>query len=230
MKIIAIPIRFIAQCILRKEWQSLSVALRHSYARYSQRSEHIPVLLHKLLISGEDHRFFRHGGFDPIAILRAVWRNVVFNKREGASTIEQQIVRVLTGNFERTIPRKIKEIFLATLVSDIVPKCLLPGLYLDIAYYGWRMNGFHQACLRLRMKPSRFTLNEAASLVARLKYPEPKQPPLSRRKQIRRRSVHLINLYYKHSLTNIYNGIQNNATVYVIKAGARPQGRLSTAI
>jgi membrane peptidoglycan carboxypeptidase len=230
MKITAFPIRLLARYFLRQEWQLLSVALGDSYASYATKSHLSPVLLYKLLISGEDHRFFSHGGFDVVAIARAVWRNLVFNKREGASTIEQQIVRVLTGNFERTLRRKVKEIFLATLVGNVVPKQDLPGLYLDIAYYGWRMNGLRQACSRLRLDLRRLSLGESASLVARLKYPEPKQAPPDRIMQIKRRSVHLTNLYRKHSLTGVYSGIQDNATIYLVKAGTATEARFSSAI
>ena len=230
MKLIAFPIRFLARYFFREEWHFLKLALRDSYANNLRKTLHSSVLIHKLLISGEDHRFFSHGGFDLVAIGRAVYRNLVFNKREGASTIEQQVVRVLTGNYQRTLRRKAREIFLATLVGDIVSKQDLPGLYLDIAYYGWRMNGFHQACLRLRLNPRNLSLSEAASLVARLKYPEPKQAPISRITQIQRRSVHLINLYNKHSLTTVYNGIQNHATIYRIRTSTAVQARPSTAI
>jgi penicillin-binding protein 1A len=230
MKLIALPIRFLARYFFRKEWHVLKVALRDSYNNYLRNSHRSSVLLHKLLISGEDHRFFSHGGFDLVAIARAIWRNLAFNKREGASTIEQQIVRVLTGNYQKSLRRKAKEIFLATLVRDVVTKQELPGLYLDIAYYGWRMNDLHQACLRLRLHPRKLRLDEAALLVARLKYPEPKQAPPNRIMQIQRRSIHLVNLYNKHTLTNVYSGIEHDATIYPIKTSSATQGRLSTAI
>jgi len=230
MKIIAFPIRFLARHFFRKEWRFLKFALQDSYASYVKISHLSPFLLHKLLISGEDHRFFSHGGFDLIAIARAVWRNLAFNKREGASTIEQQVVRVLTGNYQRTLRRKAKEIFLATLVGDVVPKQHLPGLYLDIAYYGWRMNGLRQACLRLGLDLRKLSFGEAASLVARLKYPEPRQALSKRITQIYHRSVHLTNLYSKHSLTTVYSGIQQDATIYRFKTSATTQARFSTAI
>jgi membrane peptidoglycan carboxypeptidase len=230
MKTIAFPVRLLARCFFRRVWQTLNVALRESYATYKTRRYPSPSLLHKLLISGEDHRFFSHGGFDVIAIGRAVWRNLAFNRREGASTIEQQIVRVLTGNYQRTLRRKLKEIFLATLINDIVPKKDLPGIYLDVAYYGWRMNGLRQASSRLRIDMRNLTLSEAASLVARLKYPEPRQAPDGRVVQIQRRSSHLVSLYRKHSLTNIYSGIEDNATIYHIEPGFSTQARLSPTI
>ncbi len=215
---------------MKKEWGFLETSLRNSYENYIKSSYQSSILEHKLLISGEDHRFFSHYGFDLIAILRALWRNFAFNKHEGASTIEQQVVRTLTGNYERTIQRKLKEIFLATLVKNVIPKQDLPGLYLDIAYYGWRMNGFRQACLRLKLDPKNLHISQAASLVARLKYPEPKRASFNRITQIQCRSNHLIFLFNKHSLTTIYSGFQKNETLYNLNLSPTTQNRFSTAV
>lgn len=151
-----------------------------------------------LLVSGEDHRHAYHPGFDIRAIGRALWRRVRYHCREGASTIEQQIVRVLTGHFERTIWRKFREILLASLVADAFSKSILPALYLKIGYYGWRMNGFEQACNRLGLSPESMTLMDAAGLVARLKYPEPHWIPKRRLDQIHCRQKYLASLYLKH--------------------------------
>lgn len=149
-------------------------------------------------MSGEDHRHARHSGFDPIAIGRAVWRRLIRESREGASTIEQQIVRVVTGRYERTLRRKVREIFLAILVAHSFPKETLPAVYLVIAYYGWHMNGYSQACQRLGLSSHCLTLDEAAGLVARLKYPQPREAPVQRMLQIERRVKHLRILYRQH--------------------------------
>ena len=66
----------------------------------------------------------------------------------GASTINQQLVRVLTNRYERTFKRKVKEILLASLVARAIPKTDIPGIYLSVAYFGWRMNGLVQAVLQ----------------------------------------------------------------------------------
>lgn len=163
-----------------------------------------PILVH-LLISGEDHRFFHHAGFDLKAICRAIYRHIFWGIQEGASTIEQQTVRVLTGRYEKTIARKIREILLATLVTDVIPKTILPSIYLEIAYFGWRMNNFRQACKRLELHPQRISLEDAAGVVARLKYPEPRIAPQNRSRQIQNRKAHLMKLYRAHLKQGVYN-------------------------
>jgi membrane peptidoglycan carboxypeptidase len=162
------------------------------------------LIAQELLVSGEDHRHAWHSGFDPIAICRALWRRLAYGSHEGASTIEQQLVRTITGRYERTLERKLKEIVLAFLVCEAFSRKDLPAVYLAIAYYGWHMNGYRQACKRLRIRPDSLALDRAASLVARLKYPEPKIAPDTRRQQIDRRSKHLLNLYRRHANDGTY--------------------------
>ncbi len=195
----------IARLLLRKEWRSLKQTLDLEYKHYlTDEDNSVSPFLSRLLISGEDHRYFGHNGIDLIAICRVLWRRLVWGVREGASTIEMQTVRVLTGRYERTFRRKTKEMLLATLVTHVIPKEKLPAVYLRIAYFGWRMNGLNQTCRRLDSNCSFLTFYEAAALIARLKYPEPRQAPLSRRRQISRRAQHLIKLYQRHSEQGVY--------------------------
>ena len=88
------------------------------------------------LIVAEDHRYYKHIGFDIIGICRATYRDVFWGKREGASTIEQQLVRVLTEDYRFSIRRKIKEIYLATKLKRLADKYTLAAAYLDMANYG----------------------------------------------------------------------------------------------
>ena len=146
----------------------------------------------RLLVVGEDHRIALHPGVDPLALCRAAWRTYGCGRREGGSTVAMQLVRVLTGQFERSWRRKADEIVLAMLVTRHVPSDELPALYLSVGYYGWGMNGFAQACRRLCIDPVSCSLQESASVIARLKYPEPKSCTAGRRLQIARRSEYLM--------------------------------------
>lgn len=194
--------------IFRTEWRSMRARLISVYQVYLTKENDRPsILAQQLLISGEDHRFSSHGGIDPIAVMRAAWRTVVQGRFEGASTIEMQIVRVVTGRFERTLQRKILEMGLATLVTRVIPKCDLPAVYLYIAYYGWRMNSFDAACWRLKLRPGVMSPIETGRLIARLKYPQPRSPSTRRRQQIDARARHLLMLYERHKVGYTYNGI-----------------------
>jgi|GEM_PF-746619 len=169
-----------------------------------------PLVAQQVLISGEDHRHALHPGFDVIAICRAIWRRLAQGRREGGSTIEQQLVRTITGRYERTIRRKLKEILLSVLVNVYFGKSIIPSLYISIGYYGWRMNGFRQACQRLQMRPPLLTLAESAALIARLKYPEPQTAQTHRVFQIHQRKKHLMRLYRYHIKNGTYEHLNGN--------------------
>ena len=146
----------------------------------------------RLLLVGEDHRIALHPGVDPLALCRALWRTYGHGRREGGSTVAMQLVRVLTDRFEKSWRRKANEMILATFLTRHVPIDELPALYLSVGYYGWRMNGFVQACRRLGIEPEYCSLQESASVVARLKYPEQRSCTALRRLEIARRSEYLM--------------------------------------
>ena len=190
---------------LRADWETLRVRLDGICKQLEGSPGYAPSLLAQcLLVSGEDHRHARHPGFDWIAIGRVCWRRLSRGTREGGSTIEQQVVRVLTGRYERTVKRKLHEIALAVLVSHHYAKCDLPKAYLWVGYYGWRMNGYVNACRRLGLSPASLGAEEAARLVARLKYPQPRYASAQRIAQIDRRAKHLGGLYPRHLLVGTY--------------------------
>ena len=213
---LATLLRGIAAILLQEDWCLLrSRITRHLHDARRRSQDAPPIIAQLLLVSGEDHRHSRHPGYDLIAIARALWRRL-HGVREGASTIDQQVVRVLTGRYDRTLARKVREILLATLVARHFPKAALPALYLEIAYYGWHMNGFAQACARLREDPASMTLGEAAAIVARLKYPEPRSCSSARHFEIQRRSRHLLALYERHLTQGVYDHLRPataNATI-----------------
>lgn len=198
-------IRLMAQVLLSEEWHLVKSSIYSEQLKLIRQPSLRPnISTHCLLISGEDHRHMRHPGYDLYAICRAIWRRLTLRSKEGASTIEQQIVRIITDSYENTYRRKIREIMLASLVAKYFPKTILPSIYLAIGYYGWQMNGYSQACKRLNVQPENMTLEIAAGLVARLKYPEPYIAPHKRFLQIKRRTNHLLKLYKKHLTDGTY--------------------------
>jgi membrane peptidoglycan carboxypeptidase len=200
---------WIALIFLRQEWFLLRNKLLKLYNTHRLDSNNRPSwLVQALLISAEDHRFFYHAGIDFVAVCRAVYRNILLGRKEGASTIEMQLVRVLTGRYERTLSRKLREAALATLLTTVVPKSDLPALYIQAAYYGWRMNGFMAACRRMNLDPSVMTLWQAASLIARLKYPEPRYAPATRMQQINVRCGYILYLHKQHINRHAYAGLR----------------------
>jgi 1A family penicillin-binding protein len=92
-------------------------------------------------IATEDKEFYNNPGFDPIAIVRALWQNYITDGQGGgASTITQQLARALLlspeERAERTYSRKTREIILAAEITRRYTKDEILELYLNEIYYG----------------------------------------------------------------------------------------------
>ncbi|HET7091669.1 MAG TPA: PBP1A family penicillin-binding protein [Anaerolineae bacterium] len=103
--------------------------------------DHMSKWVRQATIDTEDPRFYRHPGFDPIGIVRAVIQNLREGETvSGASTIAQQLVRNLMlppeERAERTANRKIKEAVLAAEVTRRYPRDKILELYLNSVYFG----------------------------------------------------------------------------------------------
>jgi 1A family penicillin-binding protein len=99
-----------------------------------------PVLI-AATIATEDQGFYTHPGFDPWAIIRALWVNYrTEGQGGGASTITQQLARALLLSPEeraqRTYSRKAREIILAAEITRRYSKDEILELYLNEIYYG----------------------------------------------------------------------------------------------
>ena len=92
-------------------------------------------------IATEDKDFYTHPGYDPIAIVRALWQNYVSGETvSGASTITQQMARSIllspTERAQRTYLRKAREILLAAEITRRYSRDEILEIYLNEIYYG----------------------------------------------------------------------------------------------
>ena len=110
---------------------------RRTYVQLGQIS---PALV-AATIATEDKDFYSHPGFDPVAILQAIWANVSSNGNGGgASTITQQLARALLlspeERVQRSYLRKVREIILSAEITRQYSKDEILELYLNEIYYG----------------------------------------------------------------------------------------------
>ncbi len=150
------------------------------------------------LVAAEDHRYWQHCGIDVISIIRALYRTVLCRKIEGASTIEQQLIRTLTFRYEISIQRKLREVLLALAVGKLFKKEQIILFYLLLGNYGWKMNGLVDACNELHVCIETASLVDAANVVARLKRPEPSVFSQSHTKAVAIRSIYILGRVDKH--------------------------------
>jgi penicillin-binding protein 1A len=108
--------------------------------------DQIPEKLVQAFISAEDDGFFEHSGIDYIGMVRAVFVNVkAGHKRQGASTITQQVVKTFLLSPERTYRRKVQEIILARRLENALDKREILTLYLNQIYFGHGRYGIAEA-------------------------------------------------------------------------------------
>lgn len=97
----------------------------------------IPDNLKKALIATEDKNFYRHHGYDVAGLARSTIQNVLAGHVvQGASTITQQLARVLFLNNERTFDRKLKELFIAARIEKTISKDQILEMYMNNVYLG----------------------------------------------------------------------------------------------
>jgi monofunctional glycosyltransferase len=171
------------------------------------KNKHSELLLDALILA-EDRRYLLHSGVDLIGILRALLVYTISGKLQGASTIEQQFVRTVTLDNRITLSRKIREQKLAIMIAEFTSKKTIANSYLDIAYFGWKMNGIKSSCTRLRYDINHLNIDQVSHLIAMLRYPMPKIPNIVRLKQIKNRKR-----FIKKCLLKIYQtGLQASNT------------------
>lgn len=138
----------------------------------------IPENLIRAIVSVEDSRFWLHQGIDYIAIVRALVKDVYAGSiKQGASTITQQLAKVVFLSPERTIIRKLKEATLALRLEKNLTKEEILEIYLNKIYFGHGAYGVEMAARAYFGKPvSDVSLAEAALICGLVKAPSRYNP------------------------------------------------------
>ncbi|MCY6484104.1 transglycosylase domain-containing protein [Clostridium aestuarii] len=106
----------------------------------------IPENLKNAIVSVEDKRFFKHYGFDVLAISRAVYKDIKEGKfKQGGSTITQQLAKNLFLSADKKMSRKFKELILAIKLENKYTKDQILEMYLNVIYYGSGQYGIQNA-------------------------------------------------------------------------------------
>lgn len=109
----------------------------------------IPQCVIDAFVSIEDKDFYKHDGINYKRMLSAMVQNISsLSFSQGASTITQQLVKNKFLTNEKTLSRKIKEIYLAKKMEHAVTKDEILEEYLNSIYYGSGAYGIGNACYR----------------------------------------------------------------------------------
>ena len=145
-------------------------------------------------VSTEDKRFYRHHGLDLKRIGSALIKNIFSGSyKEGASTITQQLVRntvLLDEMTDRSIRRKVREMYIASQVERQYTKDEILMMYLNTIYYGHGAYGIETAAQTYLSKSAKdLTLAEAALLVGLPNAPSRYDPTVNPDYAIQRRNT-----------------------------------------
>jgi len=133
----------------------------------------IPTQMIDMLLSVEDREFFDHWGMNIKRTFKSVIIDVLrWKKAYGASTITQQLARMLFLHRKKTIERKIKEALTAIKLERTYSKEEILQMYLNQYYFGRGAYGISAAARAYFDKPvEELTINDCALLVGLLKAP-----------------------------------------------------------
>lgn len=163
--------------VIERETPSGKITIPVDPARpYFMAYKDIPPLVRSAFISSEDTGFFRHKGVEIGALVGAVERNAEEKRAAvGGSTITMQTVKNLFLARDKTLSRKMQEIFLAWHLEKTISKERILEIYLNMVEFGPGLYGIGRASQRFFSKdPSLLTLKEAIYLASLLPAPIPR--------------------------------------------------------
>lgn len=185
---------------------SLRVDLNRCVETVDRHKTNVPLVFCDALITAEDHRNRLHPGIDPLGMLRALAVRIRTGDVQGASTIEQQFVRTVTGRRERTLSRKIREQLLALALSRRRSKAAIVSAYLSVAFYGTGRVGLEALKDEFGDKITSVKYEQALKFVVQLKYPRPLKQSAAWRAKIDRR-IQALKARHARTANNMLQGI-----------------------
>nr|MBA2307216.1 transglycosylase domain-containing protein [Candidatus Dependentiae bacterium] len=159
--------------------------------------DQIPKHLIYAFLAAEDWGFYAHSGLSIKGIVRSMLVNITNLRRaQGASTITQQLVRLLFFEPKKSFKRKIKEQLLSLIVERQFTKEQILETYLNHIYLGSGIYGVEAAALLFWGKhASEVSVAEAASIASIVRYPQRYCPLYDSESNQKRRNLILKNMF-----------------------------------
>ncbi|APH04640.1 PBP1A family penicillin-binding protein [Bacillus weihaiensis] len=169
--------------------------VKRTYVPYDE----IPKVLEEAVLATEDARFYEHNGVDFIRIGGAFVANVQEGfGAEGGSTITQQVIKNSILSHEKTITRKVQELWLAFQLEQNYSKQQILEMYLNKIYFPGNIYGVAQAAESFYGKPlQELELHEAAMIAGIPQSPNNYNPRTNPESAEKRRNI-VLTLMAKH--------------------------------
>ena len=156
----------------------------------------VPDSMKNAVIAIEDHRFYEHHGVDYIGITRALIRDIKARGMvEGGSTITQQLTKNTLLTSQKTLKRKVDEVFLAMKIEKQYSKQEILQMYLNQIYFGDGAWGIKHAARNYFAKEVKdLSISESALLAGIIKAPSALNPYHHMEKATQRRNLVLLQM------------------------------------
>ena len=157
----------------------------------------VPEQLVKALIATEDKNFYSHPGYDMLGLGRSMVANALAGHVvQGASTITQQLSRILFLSNEKTFTRKIKELQVAAQIEKTISKDKILEMYLNNVYLGSGAYGVKGAArIYFNKNLNQLTLAEMALIAGLPQAPSVYSPYNNIKLAEKRRNQVLLRMY-----------------------------------
>lgn len=158
--------------------------------------EQIPENLKNAVLAAEDKDYFNHSGVKISSLVRALLGELTGSPSGGGGTISMQVVRSYLLSTERTYERKLKEIYLAWRLEELMSKEEILQLYFNKTFLGNRNYGFKAAYDYYFGKNfDEISVADSATLAAILQRPSAINPKKDSAKTKKRRNLILKRMF-----------------------------------
>lgn len=161
------------------------------------KTDSIPNKFEHCIVQFEDAYFYKHPGFNPISMFKALQQNLKAKKvKRGGSTLTQQVIRLSRNGQKRTYFEKIKELILATRLELRFTKKEILNFYASNAPFGGNVVGLEAASWRyFGRKSHELSWAETATLAVLPNAPSLIYPGKNQEKLLKKRNRLLKKLY-----------------------------------
>lgn len=165
--------------------------------------KNVPQDFINALIATEDKNFYHHNGYDIYGLARSTVQNLLARKLvQGASTITQQLARILFLSNEKTFDRKLKELVIAARIEKTISKEQILEMYMNNVYLGSGAYGVEGAAeIYFNKKLKDLTLPELALIAGLPQAPSVYSPYNNLDLAIKRRNQVLLRMYKMKYIT-----------------------------
>jgi penicillin-binding protein 1A len=192
---------------------------RRIFISYNQ----TPKMLVNAILAAEDERFFKHGGFDVLGIIRAALSNITSGRvKSGASTITMQVAKNFFLSSQKTYSRKFNELLLSYKIEKSLSKEQVLELYINQIYLGQRAYGFAEASLTYFGKPlDKLSIAQYAVLAGLPKAPSAYNPVVNRKRSEERTLYVLGRMKTNHSISEAEYEKATHEKIVVVRGSLR---------